>query len=78
MVQWIRTSRLSINNSFSGNQVDRDEYLVIRTAAFAPAAKPFEDVSVEPNISIAFTGLIDYEVIPPESSLFTTHWSEST
>ena len=62
MIKWTRPSRLSIKNSLS--QVDRDTHLVIRSAAFAPEAKPFEDISVEPNITIAFAGLIDYEVIP--------------
>ncbi|KAJ1494922.1 hypothetical protein T484DRAFT_1876766 [Baffinella frigidus] len=45
-----------------GAAVDRDTHLVIRTAAFAPEPKPFEDVSLEDNITIAFSGLIDYEV----------------
>jgi len=40
--------------------VDRDEHLLVRTAAFAPTPRPFEDVAVDANSVIAWAGLIDY------------------
>jgi len=43
-----------------GQVVDRDEHLLVRTAAFAPTPRPFEDVAVDANSVIAWAGLIDY------------------